>query len=255
MYEANCATATCHRGDGSGNLPSIQPSVGAVFQARNPTAQVVFDVVRSGEEPNLLALSDQQVYDAIAWELALNGVDLQGQELTAANAAAVATGPAAAPQPGAVYPPLDVVPPGAAPISPAPFLTPPAGALALAGRSGANGRVALRVGQIGYVDRLGGTSAPPGSALAVVALAVGARLPAQVPTDPAFLRGVDRAGTIHPISATRVPSAIDNFHARLLLPGRGHAGVVAFEIPAGSALAALVYDDGQAPPLWLTSSE
>ena len=47
----------------------IWPAVGADFQRRNPNAQVVFDVIRSGEEPELRALADQQIYDAVAWEL------------------------------------------------------------------------------------------------------------------------------------------------------------------------------------------
>ncbi len=252
VYEASCATATCHKADGSSSPPQIWPSVGAAFQQRNPNAQAVFDVVRSGEEPNLLALGDQQIYDAIAWELSLNGVDLP-QELTAANAASVATGPAAVTQPGAIYPPLDITPPGAPPASPAPFLgLPPApspGTAATPGPSASNGRVGLRVDQVGYVDRLGSTQAPPGSVFAVVVLFVDDRAGSPLQTDRPFLRATDSTGATRQPSATKAPSAIDNYHARTLTPGKGLAGIVAFEIPAGSRLASLAYDDGQTPPL------
>src|SRR5690242_2295770 len=71
IYKQTCATSVCHgtQGEGikSGNSFSAWPLVGKEFQSRHPNAQVVFDVIRSGGERNLLALTDQQVYDAIAY--------------------------------------------------------------------------------------------------------------------------------------------------------------------------------------------
>ena len=55
VYEQGCATQACHglEGEGirSGDEFRVWPLVGKEFQHRNPTAQVVFDVVRSGGEP------------------------------------------------------------------------------------------------------------------------------------------------------------------------------------------------------------
>jgi hypothetical protein len=73
LYALGCATAECHgkHGEGvrSGGTFRVWPLVGAEFQARNPNAQVIFDVVRSGSERRLRAMTDQQIYDAIAHEL------------------------------------------------------------------------------------------------------------------------------------------------------------------------------------------
>ncbi len=112
-YAQNCATAKCRgaQGEGihSGDAFRIWPLVGADFQARNPTAQVIFDVVRSGSEQNLRALTDQQIYDAIAYELSQNGAS-PAAPLTAANAAQVTVGPSSLTSNlGALFPPPDGV--------------------------------------------------------------------------------------------------------------------------------------------------
>lgn len=104
LYVANCEG--CHGADSRGRPPQIQPAVGQSFVARNPNARVVFDVIRSGQEPNLRAMTDQQIYDAIAYELSLNGATPR-EELTSANALDVPTG-AGSPgrnAPGQLFPP------------------------------------------------------------------------------------------------------------------------------------------------------
>jgi hypothetical protein len=79
-YTRTCATGVCHgtQGEGikTGNVFSAWPLVGEDFQSRHPNAQIVFDVIRSAGERNLLALTDQQVYDAIAYELEQNQITL-----------------------------------------------------------------------------------------------------------------------------------------------------------------------------------
>lgn len=89
IYAQTCATSICHgtQGEGirSGTGFSAWPLVGADFQSRHPNAQIVFDVIRSGGERNLLALTDQQIYDAIAYELSQNQITLESP-LTADNA-------------------------------------------------------------------------------------------------------------------------------------------------------------------------
>jgi mono/diheme cytochrome c family protein len=95
----------CHGDHGQGVPGRTEPTEGRLFQDRNPTALVIFDVVRSGREPNLRALTDDQVWAAIAAELAANGADLGDRTLGADNAAGVRTGPAAHPDASRFVPP------------------------------------------------------------------------------------------------------------------------------------------------------
>ena len=109
IYEQGCATADCHgiNGEGirGGDKFRVWPLVGEEFQRRNPTAQVIFDIVRSGGESSLRALTDQQVYDAIAYELILNDVKLS-ELLESHYAHRLTSGTAAGkPEPGSLFPP------------------------------------------------------------------------------------------------------------------------------------------------------
>lgn len=95
VYAQSCATSTCHgiHGEGilDGNEFRVWPLVGKEFRKRNPTAQVIFDVVRSGRESPLRMLTDQQIYDAIAYELSLNSVSIS-ETLTFQNASTTYSG-------------------------------------------------------------------------------------------------------------------------------------------------------------------
>jgi mono/diheme cytochrome c family protein len=102
-YALSCLI--CHGDHGQGVPGKTEPTEGRLFQGRNPTALVVFDVVRSGREPSLRALTDAQVWAAIAAELSANGVDLGLQTLGPDNAANVRTGPAAHPDASRFVPP------------------------------------------------------------------------------------------------------------------------------------------------------
>jgi mono/diheme cytochrome c family protein len=95
----------CHGDHGQGVPGKTEPTEGSLFQDRNPTALVIFDVVRSGREPNLRALTDDQVWAAIAAELAANGVGLGDRTLGPDDAAGVRTGPAAHPASTRFVPP------------------------------------------------------------------------------------------------------------------------------------------------------
>ena len=89
IYTQTCATSKCHGTQGEGIRSAsgfkVWPLVGEDFQTRHPNAQIAFDVIRSGGERNLLALTDQQIYDAIAYELDQNQIALD-VPLTADNA-------------------------------------------------------------------------------------------------------------------------------------------------------------------------
>ncbi|GAC1340210.1 MAG: hypothetical protein NVSMB29_08760 [Candidatus Dormibacteria bacterium] len=103
IYQHECLN--CHGPAGAGVPGKNEPSDGTLFQQRNPTALVIFDVVRSGREKHLRALTDDQIWQSIAAELARQGVDLGDQPLSAANAATVRTGPAAQLNPRIFFPP------------------------------------------------------------------------------------------------------------------------------------------------------
>ncbi len=112
IYAQTCATSACHgtQGEGirSGNGFSAWPLVGDEFQSRHPNAQIAFDVIRSGDEPNLRALTDQQIYDAIAYELSQNQIALKSP-LTADNAFAIYGDSMSGQTQGGLFPPSDNV--------------------------------------------------------------------------------------------------------------------------------------------------
>ena len=246
IYEASCAQGQCHGADGVGQPPRIWPAVGADFQRRNPNAQVIFDVIRSGEEPELRALADQQIYDAVAWELWLNGVDLGPTELSAQNAAAIGSGPAA--RPLALAPPLDLAPFGVPPPTPS-FYNQALSTSDEAVRRGANDRLLLRVAQAATVDRLGEQAAADGRVFAVAVLFVVGRGPDPVAVDPAFVRLEDDGGALYEALPYRIPHAIDTFHRRDVDAEHGLAGILAFDLPSAIRPVALRYADPAAPEL------
>src|SRR5436190_5158385 len=108
IYQQICATCHGLQGEGQrlGTSFAIWPLVGADFQARNPNAQVVFDVVRSKSELHLRALTDAQIYDAIAYVWSLNDPE-RTSPITAQNAASISPGETVEALAAAgIYPPL-----------------------------------------------------------------------------------------------------------------------------------------------------
>lgn len=104
IYNQNCLS--CHGGvGGPGVAGKTEPLEGARFQARNPTALEIFDVVRSGREPSLRALTDDQLWAAIAAELLANGVDLGDHRLNLDNAASTPGGSSAPTTRAQFFPP------------------------------------------------------------------------------------------------------------------------------------------------------
>jgi len=104
VYTQNCLS--CHGGAGGpGVSGKTEPLEGRRFRQRNPTALEIFDVVRAGREKSLRALTDDQLWAAIAAELLANGSDLYDQRLGPRTAASAPTGPSVAPLPATFYPP------------------------------------------------------------------------------------------------------------------------------------------------------
>jgi hypothetical protein len=247
LYAQNCATSKCHgaQGEGvrSGDTFQAWPLVGPEFEARNPNAQVIFDVVRSGSEQNLRALTDQQIYDAIAYELSQNGVRLDAP-LAADNALGVATGASRSPSTsGGLFPP-----PGDTRLVDPPF------ALIDSGGGGVGGYLSWRVDQLVAADRLGSRTPPEGGLflVLVVAFANGSGTPLDV--GPEFLRLADSQGNALEPQAIDLSYPIERFHHQTIEPEHGTAAVTIFALPSGAVPQQLTYDDhtGHALSLALT---
>ncbi len=104
VYTQNCLS--CHGGAGGpGVAGKTEPLEGLRFVARNPTALEIFDVVRSGREPSLRALTDDQLWGAVAAELLANGVDLGDRPLGLHTAASTRTGSSAGTAGSRFFPP------------------------------------------------------------------------------------------------------------------------------------------------------
>jgi mono/diheme cytochrome c family protein len=244
LYVQNCATATCHgtRGEGirEGNTFHAFPLVGKELEERDPNAQVIFDVVRSGDEQNLRVMTDQQIYDAVAYELSQNGEQLTAP-LTAENAAVTTTG-RAPPTPAAIYPPLGGIT----------FLTPQVAPRA--SWSAANDYMALRVDQIGQASAVGQSVAPNEGTFVLVVFALQA-LAHPLEVDPQNLDLYDAAGHAHTPEAVDFSSAIERFHHLTIQPGHGTAAIAVFALLRNVLYDRLVYDDGTGHPLAIKLSQ
>lgn len=241
LYHQDCATESCHgvAGEGiiSGESFKDWPLIGEIFQMRNPNAQVVFDVARSGGEANLRLLSDQQIYDAIAYELSLNGVKLDDR-LTAHNAAHILSGPASPEATwGEIYPPV-----GNAELLPG--LPAPQGSL-----QADNGQISIRADQFGLAENIGGKTPSGGGRFAILVIAVQHLGEKELEINPRFLRLYDTAETAHEPQEIGLAYPMVRFRRQTLQPGHGTAGVAIFGLTSGEMPARLVYDDPLSAPI------
>lgn len=247
IYEQGCATAACHGIDGkgirSGNTFRVWPLVGEEFQRRNPTAQVIFDIVRSGGESSLRALTDQQVYDSIAYELSLNEVAFV-EPLDAQNAPDITSGAAAKkPEPGSLFPP----PGNAELISNWKFPSLPA--------STENGDLRLRMTQIALADSIGSTIPPTGGSyvLIVFSLEVLADQPLEV--GPQYLRLATTDGRMLEPVEIGLAYPVARFYPQTIQPEHGTTALAIFALPGSAKIDHLIYKlaEGQHLVLEMTS--
>jgi len=231
IYAQTCATSTCHgtQGEGirSGDGFSVWPLIGDEFQSRHPNAQVVFDVVRSGGESNLLALTDQQIYDSIAYQLSQNQITLKSP-LTASNAFGTYGGSMSGHSPGGLYPPSNN----------AVIITPPLTRdLPIAAQ---NDRLRLQLDQIAQASAIGNVS---GTFL--IQVIVFDDLDDQpITISPDHLRLATPGGELLEPQSINIQSAIEKFHKRTIKPQHGTVGLVVFHLPAPEDFDRLIYDDG-----------
>ncbi len=234
IYAQSCATSTCHgtQGEGirSGNGFSVWPLVGAEFQSRHPNAQIVFDVIRSGGEPNLRALTDQQIYDAIAYELSQNQIPLESP-LTAANAFITYGGSMSGQVQGGLFPPSD----NAVIIS-----TPPTRDLPIATE---NDMLRLQLDQITEASAIGNTKPPAGGAFLIMVFVLTDLDQAPITVSPDHLNLMTPSGDGLQPQSINLHSAIEKFHTQTIKPQHGTAALVIFTLSDPEQFDQLIYDD------------
>lgn len=244
LYAQNCATSKCHGTQGEGlrssNSFRAWPLVGPEFEARNPNAQVIFDVVRSGSEQNLRVMTDQQIYDAIAYELSQNGLRLIAP-LTADNAMGIATSASGSGSTvGELFPP-----PGDATLVDAPF------SLIDTGTGGYGGYLSWRVDQLAVASHIGSAAPSNGGRFLILVIAFANQSAESLDVGPEFLRIFDSNGNVLEPQALDLAYPIERFHHQTIEPGHGTAAVVIFALGAGATPKQLTYDDQTGHPLHL----
>ena len=235
IYARDCATSECHgtHGEGlrQGDSFRAWPLIGSDFASRNPDAQVIFDVVRSGSETNLRALSDGQIYDSIAYELSLNGISLSGP-LNVENASEVASGQTTPPAKwGELFPPpanADLLPAGNAPNAP---------------RRSTNESLALRVDQMALARRIGESAPATGGVYVILVLAFQNPSPEDVRLEASYLSLADSNGKALRSETVRLAYPIEAFHSQIIPPDHGTAAVAIFSLPSEAQPGKLVYQD------------
>ena len=230
IYTQTCATSACHGIQGEG-IPSANgfkawPLVGNEFQSRHPNAQIVFDVIRSGDEPNLRALTDQQIYDAIAYELSQNQITLQSP-LTADNAFATYGGIMSGQTQGKLFPPSNNVV-----IS----TMPRTWGLPILSES-----TKLRI-QIDQVAEASAIASTKGTFLILV-IVFNDLDDEPIAVSPDHLNLSIPGGEPLQAQTVNIQSAIEKFHKQTIKPQHGTAALVIFKLPAPGQFSQLIYDD------------
>jgi hypothetical protein len=234
IYHQTCATSSCHGTDGaglrSGDSFSVWPLVGEDFQTRHPNAEIVFDVIRSGDEPNLQALTDQQIYDSIAYELSQNNISLQAR-LTAANAYHTFGGQMLGSNFDGFFPPLGNYQPAA---------TPSHVNLSL---SAEGGDLHLQVDQIAAASAIGSTKAPASGTFLMVVFVLTDTNQAPITVGPENLSLTTPGNDILLPQAIDPHTAIEEFHTQTIQPGHSTAALAIFSLPAPDQFDRLIYSD------------
>jgi hypothetical protein len=174
------------------------------------------------------ALTDQEHYDAIAYELSLNGVQL-AEPVTAANAAAVPSGAEAAlPAPGALFPP-----PGNTTLIDGGGFTLPA--------SAEDEEWRLHVTQAALASHVAGRPAPDDGRFLIVVFFLETKRAGPTAVTPADLALHTAAGDTLAPQPIALDFAVARFGHQTIEPGRGVSGHAVFVLPAGAAPASLRY--------------
>ena len=242
IYAQTCATSACHGIQGQGirsaNGFSAWPLVGAEFQSRHPNAEIVFDVVRSGGERNLLALTDQKIYDSIAYQLKQNQIKLKSP-LTADNAFTAFGGSMSGNSEGGLYPPSN----NAVITSP-----PMTRDLLIAAQ---NDRLRLQLDQIAEASAIGNAEPREGGAFLILVLVFDDLDDEPITVSPDYLRLAAPHGKLLEPQSINIQSAIEKFYTQTIKPQHGTVGLVIFRLSDPDQFDQLIYDDGAAARITL----
>lgn len=234
IYAQTCATSTCHGGQGEGIRIgtgfSAWPLTGSQFQSRHPNAEIVFDVVRSGDEPNLRGLTDQQIYNAIAYELSRNQIALQAP-LTASNAFFTFGGLMSGRAQNGLFPPSDNI---------VIRDTPPTHLLPFAAE---NDRLRIQVDQLTEASAIGNIKPPVGGAFLIFVFAITDLDQSSITVSPDHVRLTTPTGEMLQPQSIDLHSAIEKFHVQTIKFEHGTAGWAIFTLSAPEQFDQLIYDD------------
>jgi hypothetical protein len=239
IYIQTCATTACHGTQGagihSGNGFKVWPLVGDEFQSRHPNAQIVFDVIRSGNERNLLALTDQHIYDSIAYQLSQNQITLDSP-LTAENAFLTHGGGMSGEAQGGLFPPSD---------NSVMIRIPQIRHLPFAIQ---DKKLRLQVDQFAQTTAIGNVKSPDGGAFLILVLVFNDLDDQPITLSPDHLKLSTPNGEHLKPQSINLHSAIEKFHEQTIKPKYGTVGLVVFTLTARDQFDQLIYDDavGQA---------
>jgi hypothetical protein len=215
--------------------------VGEQFQQRNPTAQVIFDVVRSGGESSLRALTDQQIYDSIAYELSLNQVEFS-ELLDSQNAPVISSGAEAGVQkPGSLFPP-----PGNARLSST--WSAPSFSLPI---SAQNSDLRLRLTQIALAASIGEAVLPAGGNYMLVVFTLEVLTDHPLEVSPQHLRlEIEDGQMLEPLEIS-LNYPVARFYPQTIQPEHGTTALAIFALPKTANIGQLRYTLPTRQPLIL----
>jgi hypothetical protein len=233
IYQQGCATTVCQgeNGDGirSSNGFSVWPLIGEEFQYRNPDAQVIYAVGRSGGEASLRALTNQQIYDSIAYELSLNEVHLS-EPLNAQNAPYIPSGQAAEKQKlGMIYPP----PGNTRFISSYPSPGMPV--------SAENGDLQICLTQIALASSIDDKVLPNGGNYVLVVFSLDTLTSQSLEVGPQYLRLVTKDGQMLEPQEINLDYPVARFYYQTIEIEHGTAALAIFALPGTANIDYLVY--------------
>lgn len=212
--------------------------MGPEFQSRHPNAEIVFDVIRSGDEPNLRALTDQQIYDSIAYELSQNQIHLESP-LVAENAFATYGGTKSGEAQGGLYPPSNnAVIANLPPTHDLPIHT-------------ENDSLRLQLDQIAEASAIGNTKPPAGGVYLILVIVFNDLRNESLTVSPDHLRLSTPGGELLQPQPINIQSAIEKFHTQTIKPDHGTAALVIFTLSTPENFNQLIYDDGNGNQLTL----
>jgi hypothetical protein len=239
IYYQNCATTLCHGTDSKG-IPKgtsfqVHPLIGNQFLERNPNTQVMFDVVRSRSEPNLISLTDDQIYQAIAFDLTLNQTKLINA-ITPQNASDLP--PGGDQKTGQLFPPVSGI--NLLDTTSGPSLP----------KIASNSSLDLRVDQLAFTGAVGTyTPTRDGGTFVIVVLTLRNLGLEPLIVDPKFISLTDSNGNKHNPQSLNFNFPIVRFHAQQVQPQNSYSGYAIFGLAKSTSYKSLTYDNGSKNPL------